>query len=118
MDREQSLLRMYAHFNARDVALLGDFLHADVDWPNALEGTRLHSLAEVLAYWRGQFDQYWPWVEPLEFTELPDGRMRVLVAQSLRDLDGDLIGQGRVFHDYAFRDGMVARMDIVAAPDG
>lgn len=118
MDRKRLLVQMYAHFNARDIALVGDYLHADVDWPNALEGTRIHSLAEVLEYWRGQFDQYEPWVEPLEFSELPDGRMRVLVAQSLRDKDGDVIGQGRVFHDYAFRDGLVERMDIVAAEGG
>jgi hypothetical protein len=91
---------------------------ADVDWPNALEGTRIHSVAEVLEYWRGQFAEFDPRVKPLEITELPDGRLRVLVDQSLHDLDGDLIGQGRVFHDYTFRDGLISRMDIVAAEGG
>ena len=114
MDRETTLRRMYEHFNARDVALAGDYMCVDVDWPNAQEGTRIHTPAEVLDYWRGQFAQSDPRVQPLEITELPDGRLRVLVDQSLYDLNGELLGQVQVFHDYAFRDGLVARMDIVA----
>lgn len=109
------LRKMYEHFNAREISLAGGFMHADVDWPNALEGTRIHTLAELLEYWSAQFAEFDPRVEPVEFSELPDGRQRVLVEQHLRDLKGDLIGQGRVFHDYTFRDGRVARMDIVAA---
>jgi hypothetical protein len=115
MNREATLRRMYENFNARDIQLAADFIHADVDWPNALESSRIHSLAEVLDYWRGQFAEFDPRVYPLEFSELPDGRMRVLVDQQLYDLQGDLIGQGQVFHDYTFRDGLIARMDIVAA---
>jgi hypothetical protein len=118
MDREQMLRSMYRHFNARSVDLAGDYMHADVDWPNALEGTRINRLEDVLAYWRGQFAQFDPRVKPLQFSELPDGRLRVLVDQELYDLNGHLVGQGRVFHDYAFRDGLVERMDIVAAPGG
>jgi hypothetical protein len=118
VDRDDTLRRMYRHFNAREIHLAADFIHADVDWPNALEGTRIHTLAEVLDYWRGQFAEFDPRVEPVEFSELPDGRLRVLVHQTLNDLNGDLIGQGRVFHDYAFRDGLVERMDIVAAEGG
>jgi hypothetical protein len=109
---------MYEHFNAREIEHAADFMHADVNWPNAREGTRIHTLAEVLDYWRAQFAEFDPRVGPVEFTELPDGRLRALVDQSLLDLDGDLIGQGRVFHDYAFRDGLIERMDIVAAPGG
>ena len=118
MDREATLSRMYEHFNAREITHAGEYMHADVDWPNALEGTRIHSLAEVLDYWRGQFAELDPRVKPLTYTELPDGRLRVLVDQSLYDLNGDLIGQGQVFHDYAFRDGRIERMDIVAAEGG
>ena len=118
MDRETTLRNMYDYFNAREVGLAGDYMHADVDWPNALEGTRIHTLAEVLEYWRGQFAEFDPRVKPLDITELPDGRLRVRVEQSLYDLNGDLIGQGQVFHDYAFRDGLIQRMDIVAAEGG
>jgi hypothetical protein len=115
VEREATLRRMYEHFNAREGVLAGDYMHADVDWPNALEGTRIHSLAGVLDYWRGQFAEFDPRVYPLEFSELPDGRLRVRVDQQLYDLNGDLIGQGQVFHDYTFRDGLVERMEIVAA---
>jgi hypothetical protein len=61
---------MYEHFNAREVQLASDYMHADVDWPNALDGTRLTSLADVLDYWRGQFAQFDPRVYPVEFAEL------------------------------------------------
>ena len=112
MTREMTLRRMYEHFNARELQLASDFMHADVDWPNALEGTRLHHLSEVLDYWRAQFAEFDPRVYPVEFAELPDGRLRVLVNQEIYDREGNLTSQGQVFHDYTFRDGLVVRMDI------
>ena len=56
-------------------------------------------------------------MEPLGFESLGEARVRVRVEQSVYDLAGDLTGQGEVFHDYAFRDGLIERMDVVAAED-
>ena len=112
---EDTIRRMYERFNARDVEAVLTLMHPDVDWPNALEGTRIAGHDAVREYWRDQFSRFDPRVEPVGFEDLDDGRIRVRVHQSLYELNGDLIGQGEVFHDYAFRDGLIERMDIVAA---
>ena len=114
-DLERTLRRTYELFNARDIEGVLALMHPDVDWPNALEGTRLTGHDAVREYWCGQFAAFDPRVEPLGFEELGDGRVRVRVHQSLYELNGDLIGQGEVFHDYALREGLIERMDIVAA---
>jgi hypothetical protein len=115
MDREATLRRMYEHFNDREVQLAADYMRADVDWPNVLEGTRLNHLADVIEYWQRQFAEFDPRVYPVEFAELPDGRLRVLVNQEIHDLEGNVTSQSQVFHDYTFRDGLVARMDVAPA---
>ncbi len=114
---EATLRRMYAHFNAREIEPVLSLMHADVDWPNLLEGTRISGHQAVREYWLRQFGEFDPRVEPLGFESLGEARVRVRVQQSVYDLDGDLIGQGEVFHDYAFRNGLIERMDAVAAED-
>jgi ketosteroid isomerase-like protein len=48
--------RCYAAFNARDLdAALGG-VHADVDWPNAIDGGRVRGHEEVRGYWTRQFE--------------------------------------------------------------
>lgn len=54
--------------------------------------------------------------EPMTFTPRPDGSMAVEVHQVARDLRGALLAEGRVLHVSAFRDGLVARMDVEELP--
>ncbi len=54
-------------------------------------------------------------MEPLGFEELPDGRVRVRVAQTVRDLAGAILFEGKVGHIYTFAHGLVARMEIEGA---
>ena len=114
-DLQALIRRTYEHFNAREIDAVLALMHADVDWPNALEATRITGHDAIREYWLGQFAAFDPRVEPIGFEDLGDGRVRVRVHQSLYDLQGDLIGQGEVFHDYSFRNGLIERMDIVAA---
>lgn len=116
-DLAATIRRMYERFNAREIDAVIELMRPDVEWPNALEGTRISGHDAVRAYWTAQFAEFDPRVEPVGLESLEDGRVRVLVDQSLYDLEGDLVGQGRVFHDYEFRDGLIARMDVVAAED-
>ena len=37
------------------------------------------------------------------------------VEQVVRDLNGEVLGEGRVLHIYEMRDGLVARMDVEEA---
>ena len=104
---------MYAAFNARDIdGVLGE-LAADVDWPKAWEGGRVHGHDEVRDYWTRQWAAIDPHVTPTGFTERDDGRLAVDVHQLVRALDGTLIAENVVRHVFAFHDVLVSRMDVV-----
>ena len=111
-DAERIIRRAYTAFNARDIDAALATMAPDVDWPNAIEGTRLVGHDAVRAYWEGQFREFSPHVEPVGFRTLDGGRVAVDVDQTVRPLDGDVISEERVVHVYAFRDGLVARMEI------
>ena len=108
----EALLRQaYAAFNARDLDAALALMHPDVDWPNAIEGGRVHGHADVRAYWERQFETIDPRVEPERFTE-EDGRIAVDVHQVVRSRDGELLADQRVRHVYTVHDGLIERMEI------
>jgi hypothetical protein len=115
---ETLLRRMYEVFSTdeRD-AFLPHCLAPDVDWPNVLDGARLHGREAVRAYWARQFAAGHPLVrlEGLRLDE--DGEAVVAtVRQGMRDAEGDH-WVGTVEHVYRFGgDGLVTRMDVRAAP--
>jgi ketosteroid isomerase-like protein len=102
----------YAAFNARDIERALVLMHPDVDWPNGMEGGRVHGHDEVREYWTRQFGLIDSHVEPEEFSERDDGSVVVRVHQVVRDLSGSLVSDGYVNHVYRFEDGVVSRMDI------
>jgi hypothetical protein len=113
----ETLLRdLYTAFNARDVDSVVSALDLDVDWPNAFEGGRVVGRDDVRAYWRRQFGQIDPRVEPRRFADAGDGRVAVAVHQVVRGLDGTVLADREVTHVYSFRDGLIARMDVIDSP--
>jgi hypothetical protein len=102
----------YAAFNSRDLDAALAHLHPDVDWPNAIDGTRLRGHEPVREYWLRQFETMDPRVEPQAISEDEQGRIVVDVHQVVRDLDGGLIADQRVQHVYTIDDGLIVRMDI------
>jgi hypothetical protein len=111
-DEVALLRRAYEAFNARDIDGLLSLLQPDVDWPNVLEGRREHGHDAVRAYWAHQFALVDPRVEPVAF-ERQDGVVVARVHQVVRDLEGSVRSDTFVRHAYAFRDGLVARMDVL-----
>ncbi|MDN3024694.1 nuclear transport factor 2 family protein [Streptomyces sp. S.PB5] len=116
--REALLRRMYEVFSTDD---RDDFvprcLAPDVDWPNVLDGVRLHGREAVRGYWARQFAAGHPLVR-LEGLRLDtDGSAVVAsVRQGMRDAEGDHWADGTVEHVYRFDgDGLVSRMDVRAA---
>ncbi len=87
-------------------------LHPEVDWPNVLEGTRLHGHAAVRDYWARQFAMIDPHVEPQRFRLEPDGRVAVEVHQVVRDHAGALLADTVVQHVYRLRGGLVDHMEV------
>jgi hypothetical protein len=111
-EEERVLRQAYEAFNDRDIDGALALMHPDVDWPNGMEGGRERGRGAVRAYWTRQFDVIDSDVEPEAFQVDNDGRVVVDVHQVVRDLEGEVLSDGRVRHVYTFRDGLVARMDI------
>jgi hypothetical protein len=92
-------------------------MHPEVDWPNAWEGGRVVGREAVRDYWMRQFAAISSSVEPVGFTEEPDGRITVDVHQVVHDArSGELISDSRVRHRYRLVDGLVVRMDVLELP--
>ena len=106
------LEKAYAAFNARDIDVVLAALHADVDWPNGMEGGSVHGHDGVRDYWTRQWGVIDPHVEPLRFEADEDGRTVVHVRQVVRDLDGNVVADGMVQHVYLIEDGLVRSMEI------
>lgn len=105
------LYRTYDAFNARDIDAVLATMTADVDWPSGWIGGRLKGHDAVREYWTRQWQEFEPIVRPEGFLVLPDGRLRLDVRQTVRDLHGKVIAEGSVGHIYTFRDGLIAKME-------
>ncbi|HEY9128182.1 MAG TPA: nuclear transport factor 2 family protein [Acidobacteriaceae bacterium] len=112
-EEDRNLLEtVYSRFNARDIDGVFAHMHADVDWPNGMEGGRVHGLDEVRAYWTRQWSFVNPIVEPTAFRRADDGRILIDVHQVVKDLAGyELINQ-RIEHLYTLEGGRIRRMDL------
>src|SRR4051812_21995016 len=98
---EQLIRHLYARFNARDIDGVLAHLHPDVDWPNAWEGGREHGHDAVRDYWTRQWQSIDGTVEPAQI-DIDGNRVTVLVDQTVRDRDGNVLNESRVRHVYEF----------------
>lgn len=114
---EELLTATYEAFNARDIDAVLRRLTPDVDWPNAWEGGRVRGHKAVRDYWTRQWASIDPTVKPISFARRSADTIAVEVEQVARDLDGAILGEGRVLHVYTFRGGLVDRMDVEEPPD-
>jgi hypothetical protein len=109
------LASAYKHFNARDIDSTLKTMHEDVDWPNGMEGGRVHGHSAVRDYWTRQWKLVDPHVEPVSFTPDPTdptGRTIVQVHQTVRDLDGKIMLDHMVQHVYLIENGLIRSMEI------
>ena len=113
MEHERLLRDLYDAFNRRDIEEAIAAMQPDVDWPNAWEGGRVVGREAVRDYWTRQFEAIDGRVQPTGFSVGEDGRISVSVHQVVRGLDGAVLADHMVTHVYAFRDGLVERMDVV-----
>jgi hypothetical protein len=113
---ETWLRDVYRAFNARDIEAVLRVLHPDVDWPNGMEGGRVHGREAVRAYWTRQWALIDPRVDPIGVEPAGDGRFNVDVHQVVHDLGGALLLDTHVRHLYTVETGLITRMDI-ESPD-
>ena len=112
-ERERELLESaYRLFNLRDIDGVLALMHADVDWPNGMEGGREIGHDAVRAYWTRQWQMVDPRVEPVGFTKGAEGRVVVDVHQVVRDLAGQELMNVKIDHIYSIENGRIRRMEI------
>jgi ketosteroid isomerase-like protein len=110
---ERELLESaYRHFNLRDIDGVLGLMHADVDWPNGMEGGREIGHDAVRAYWTRQWQVVDPHVEPIGFSRDAEGRIAVDVHQVVRDIAGKELLNQNVDHIYSIEGGKIRRMEI------
>jgi ketosteroid isomerase-like protein len=117
MDHHELLTQAYAAFNARDLESALQTMHEDVDWPNGMEGGRVRGHAGVRDYWTRQWSLIDPKVDPVGFSEAPDGVTVVKVNQVVRSLEGGVLMDGQVEHAYRIEEGLIRSMEIREASD-
>jgi len=106
------LLKVYEAFNRRDIDAVLATMHPDVDWPNSMEGGRVHGREAVRQYWLRQWSQIDPRVEPVKFLVDAAGDILVDVHQVVRDLGGNLLAERMVQHVYRINHGLIQSMEI------
>lgn len=112
MDFQKVINKLYSAFNRRDIDSLLASFHLDVKWPNGWEGGYVFGHNGVRDYWTRQWAEINPYVQPVKIVELKDGRVQVDVEQTVKDLSGKLIMEGKVTHIYTFEEGLVRAMNI------
>lgn len=116
---EDALRAAYAAFNARDVEAALELMHAEIDWPNAWEGGRVVGHDAVAAYWARQFESISSQVDPERFDHNPDGTITATVHQLVHDAKtGEPQSDTHILHRFAFKDGLIARMDVFGSGGG
>ena len=110
--KEELITAVYRSFNARDIDAVLARMHPDVDWPNGMEGGRVHGHNDVRAYWQRQWTVVDPRVDPTHIEDDESGVSVVEVRQVVRDLSGKILLDRMVQHVYSIQDGLIIRMDI------
>ena len=111
-EAEKLLRRAYEAFNLCNIESAIATMHPKVDWPNGMEGGRVHGHQEVRDYWQRQFTSIDSRVDPERIEPGPDGCIVVTVRQVARDHAGKLLSDETVEHHYLIADGLIKRMDI------
>ena len=111
--KNQALIKSaYSAFNARDIDAILKVMHPAIKWPKAWEGDYANGHEEVRAYWERQWKEIDPKVTPVGFHERENGMLEVEVEQLVKDLDGNIVFDGKVKHVYVISDGLLQQMDI------
>jgi len=113
MLKNQALVKIaYNGFNNREIDTVLAIMHPDIHWPKAFEGGYVIGHNAVRDYWTRQWSEINPTVEPVAITERSDGKVEVEVDQLVKDLEGNILFDGKVKHVYIISDDLLQQMDI------
>jgi hypothetical protein len=106
----------YAAFNARDIDAALATMAPDVAWPKAFKGGVPRGHQAVRVYWKEQWSEINPRVEPTSFHPEAGGRMVVRVHQVVRDMAGAVVSDGHVGHRFTIESGLIRSMEVCPLP--
>ena len=113
MAKTQTLIaQAYAAFNQRNIDAALALMTENVSWPKASEGGRVVGKEEIRAYWTRQWQEFDPYVDPIEVIDREDGKTDVRVHQLVKSLGGDVLSDSEVWHVYTIANGLIERMDL------
>ena len=104
--------KAYAAFNERDIDKALSTMQPTIQWSKAWEGGYISGHSEIKEYWKRQWSEINPMVEPVDFNERANKSLEVTVHQQVKDLQGNVLFDGIVKHIYTFQDGLIRTMDI------
>lgn len=110
-DHKQFLIGAYKALNSGKIDAILAVMHAEVDWPNALGRGRIQGHQAFRTYWTAQLGRIQMLVEPQRFM-VEDDLMVVEARQTVTDPSGVVLANRLVQHAFAFKDGLIKRMDI------
>lgn len=110
----QLIEKAYAGFNARDIDATLLLMDQDVKWPKAWEGDYANGYDEVRDYWQRQWKEINLHVTPEAFRDRENGTLEVKVNQLVKDFDGTILFDGKVYHIYTISNGLIKSMEIEA----
>ncbi|HEU5078559.1 MAG TPA: nuclear transport factor 2 family protein [Opitutaceae bacterium] len=106
----------YSAFNSRDIDAALATMTGDVSWPKAFKGGFVRGPEEILAYWKEQWGEINPHVDPVAFYEEGTESVLVDVHQVVRDLAGTVVGDDHVGHRFTFSGERIRLMEVVSLP--
>ncbi|HZH95525.1 MAG TPA: nuclear transport factor 2 family protein [Flavisolibacter sp.] len=112
LQHEDLIKNAYAAFNSRDIDTVLTMLHPDVHWANGWEGGYVAGHEELRNYWIRQWKEVNPNVEPTAIKKTQDGKIEVEVHQVVKDMEGNLLMDGRVKHIYTMEGDFIKNMKI------
>ena len=91
MTKTESLIEQaYSAFNQRNIDVALALMSDSVSWPKASEGGRAVGKEQIRAYWRRQWKEFDPHLDPLEVLDQEAGRTHVRVHQLVKSLGGEV----------------------------
>ncbi len=108
---EELLRRTYGAFNARNADAALALMQPEVSWATANDGF-VKGQGGLREYWRRQWKDNRPLLEPVSFREIAPFQTAVEVRATVRQ--GELASESMQEHTFTMRDGLIASMELRA----
>ena len=107
----QLFQELYENFNNRKIDLLISQMTVNVKWANGMDGGYVYGHEGVREYWTRQFKIVNSHVIPSKI-EVENDVVKIKVHQVVHDLEGNLLSDQLVYHNFYLTDGKISEFVI------